>query len=59
VLGVEQHLVPHGEAHVPPLRVEFRLAPILPLLQQRPHLARHLRKQAGSRVAVACRRRVQ
>jgi hypothetical protein len=54
VLCVEEHLVPHCEAHVPPVRFELSLAPVLQLLQQRQHLAgaRHLRQQAGSRVAV-------
>ena len=40
MLGVEEHFVPHGEANVPPVRVELLLAPVLPLLQQRPHLGR-------------------
>jgi hypothetical protein len=59
VLGVEEHLVPNGEEHagVPPVRVELSLAPFLPILQQHPHLASHLRQQAGSRVAVTRRRR--
>ena len=38
--GAEEHFVPHGEANVPPVRVELLLAPVLPLLQQRPHLGR-------------------
>ena len=52
---VEQHLVPDGEAHVPAVRVELRLAPVLPLLQQCPHLARYLRQQVGRRRSVASR----
>jgi hypothetical protein len=48
VVCVEEHLVPHGEAHVPPVRVELLLAPVLLLLQQRAHLARHPRHQVGS-----------
>jgi hypothetical protein len=37
VLNVEEHSVTHSEAHVPPVRVELRLASVLPLLQQHPH----------------------
>jgi hypothetical protein len=39
------------------VRVELCLAQVLPFLQQRAHLARHLRQQAGSRVAVTRRLR--
>ena len=48
---VEQHLVPHGELHVPPVGVELRLLPVLPLLQQRPHLRRDTPHQMGSSLA--------
>jgi hypothetical protein len=42
VLCVEEHFVPHGEAHaVPPVLVELRLAPVLLLLQQHQHLGRY------------------
>ena len=41
VLRVRQHLVPHSELHVPPGGVELRLAPVLSLLQQRPHFRSH------------------
>jgi hypothetical protein len=44
VFGIKEHLVPHCEAHVPPVRVELRFAPVLPLLHKRQHLARHLRQ---------------
>jgi hypothetical protein len=49
-------LSPHRDVAVgtscpgPPVRVELRLAPVLhPLLEQRPHLACHLRQKARSR----------
>ena len=35
VLRVEQHLAPHSELHIPPGGFELRLAPVLPVLQQR------------------------
>ncbi len=35
---VEEHLVPHGELHVPLVRVKRLLAPILTLLHQRAQL---------------------
>ena len=34
---VQQHLVSHGELHVPSVSVKLSLAPVLPLRQQRPH----------------------
>ena len=39
---VQQHFVAHSELHVPAMSVELRLAPVLPLLQQRPHLRQAL-----------------
>ena len=47
VLRVQQHLVPHRKLHVPPGGVELRLAPVLPLLQQRPHLLCHAPQENG------------
>ena len=38
---VQQHFVTHSELHVPAMSVELLLAPILSLLQQRPHLRHH------------------
>ena len=37
--------------HVPAMSVEFRLAPVLPLLQQRPHLRRHAAHEGRSGLA--------
>ena len=48
MLRVQQHLVPHSKLHVPP-GVELRpgLAPVLPRLQQHPHLLRHAPHESG------------
>ena len=51
VLRVQEHLVLHVELHVPPGGVELCLAPVLPLLQQRPHLHRHAPHETGSVLA--------
>ena len=50
MLHVEQpqRLVPRGELHVPPRGVELRLAPVLSLLQQGPHLDSHAPHQVCS-----------
>ena len=47
VSTVQQHLVPNVELHVPPGNFELRLAPVLPLLQQRPHLLCHAPQENG------------
>ena len=41
MLRVEQHIAPHSELHIPPGDVELRLAPVLPVLQQRQHFRSH------------------
>ena len=51
MLRVEQHLIPRHELHDSPSGVERLLAPVLPLLQQRPHLRRHAPQQMRSRLA--------
>ena len=50
MLRVQQHPVPHSQLHVPPGGVERRLAPLLPRLQQRPHLLRHAPHESAQRV---------
>ena len=57
MFSVKEHLVADSEAEVPAVSVELCLAPVLPLLQQRPDLACHLAQQACSSLAVARRRR--
>ena len=52
MLGVEEHLVPRCEPHVPPVSVELRLAPVLPLLEQRPHLGRYASHEVGYSLAI-------
>ena len=48
VLQIQQHLVFNRELHVPPEGVELLLAPVLPLLQQRP--PRHVRSDVPHQV---------
>ena len=50
MLRVEQHLICNCE-HVPPVVVELLLAPVLPLLQQRPPLGRDTPHEMGSGLA--------
>jgi hypothetical protein len=61
MLGVEEHFEEHcdGKAHVPPVRVELCLEPVLPLLQQSPHLVRYLRQRAAASPPPARRRLVR
>ena len=49
--GVEQRPVSRRESHAPPASVELRLAPVLPLLQQRPHFRRHAADEGRSGLA--------
>ena len=56
MLRVQQHLGPHLELPVPPGGVELRRAPVLLLLQQRPHQRRLAALESGR--VLACIRRV-
>ena len=51
MLRVKQHFVSCRELNVPAMGVEFRLAQVLPLLQQRPHFRRHARHQVRGGLA--------
>ena len=55
MLRVQQNLGPHLELRVPPGGVELRLAPLLPLLQQRPHQRRLTALESGRVLAWICR----
>ena len=51
VLRVKQYFVSCREVNVPSMGVEFRLAQVLPLLQQRQHFRRHARYQVRGGLA--------
>ena len=51
MVRVQPHFVPHGELHVPSVFVKLGLAPVLALLQQRPHLRRHAAHESRSGLA--------
>ena len=50
---VEQHIVSRGKLHVPSESVKLSLAPVLPLLQQHPHLSRHAARKGRSGMAAS------
>ena len=51
MLRVQQHLVSRSEVQVSPGGVVIRLAPVLSLLQQRPHFRSHAPHQVRSSLA--------
>ncbi len=53
MLYVKEHLVPHREQHVPPVRVKLRLESGLAFLQQRLNLLCHTHHEVCCRLAVA------
>ncbi len=53
LLSLEEHLDPHCEQHIPPVRIKLCLALGLAFLQQSPNLLRHPHHEMSCSLAVA------